>query len=111
MKRNIVFNKYYRNLRENVFDKLEIQEFLEVYTKFKRLKLQYRLLKVAEYLEKRKMPIIDVPIFSFITKLADFFRWKLYDLLMLLINGRQFNLFGVTIFCGRQRKWKNNGNS
>ncbi len=111
MKRNIILNKYYRNLRENVFDKLEIQEFLEVYTKFKRLKLQYRLLKVAEFLEQRKIRIIDVPIFRFITKLADFFRWKMYDLLMLIINGRQFNLFGVTIFCGRQRKWKNNGNS
>lgn len=36
-------------------------------------------------------------------------RWELYDLLMFLINGRQFNLFGVTIFCGRQGSGKTIG--
>lgn len=109
MKKNVVFNKYYRNLRENVFEKLEIQEFAEVYIKFKKLKFQYKLLKIAELLEKLQIPIIDVPIIGFFIKLLDFIRWKIYDFLMLLINGKQFNLFGVTIFCGRQGSGKTIG--
>ncbi len=103
MKKNIVFNKYYKNLRENIFNDLEIQEFLSIYTKFKRLNTQYKLLQIANGIEKLTIPIIEIPIIYFITKLLDFIRWKIYDLLMFLINGRQFNLFGVTIFCGRQR--------
>ena len=45
MNKNIIFNKYYRNLRNNIFDKLEFNEFMEVYAKFKRLNFQYNLLK------------------------------------------------------------------
>lgn len=66
-------------------------------------------MKLAEVLEKITIPTIDVPIFSFFIKLIDFIRWKIYDFLMLLINGRQFNLFGVTIFCGRQGSGKTIG--
>ena len=103
--KNIVFNKYYRRLRKGTFKDLEISKFMEVYTVFKRLKMQYRFLQIANFLEKTYIPVIEIPIFRFLSKLLDFIKWKLHDLFMLLINGRTFNLFGVTIFCGRQRFW------
>lgn len=102
MNKNIVFNKYYRNLRTNVFDRLEFSEFMEVYAKFKRLNFQYKLLQICKRIELYKIPVVEIPIIRFFSKLLDFFRWKLYDLLMLIINGRKFNLYGLTIFCGRQ---------
>lgn len=105
MNKNIVFNKYYRHLRTNVFDRLELNEFIEVYAKFKRLNYQYKLLQICKKLELYKIPIIEFPILRFFSKLLDFLRWKFYDFLMLLINGRKFNLYGLTIFCGRQRWW------
>lgn len=83
--KNIVFNKYYKHLRKD-FSNLQIQEFLDVYTKAKRLKFQYKLLKMAEFFEKIEIPKIEVAIFKFIFKLIDFIRWKLYDLFMLVIN-------------------------
>ena len=109
MKKNIVFNKYYRRLRRDVFPDLPLNEFKEVYANFKRLRIQYKLLKIANFLERRNIPKVEVLILKFLFKLLDFIRWKLYDLLMLLINGRQFNLFGVTIFCGRQGSGKTIG--
>lgn len=33
--KNVVLNKYYRNLRKNVFYDLPIEEFTEVFSKFK----------------------------------------------------------------------------
>jgi len=95
MKKNIIFNKYYRYLRNNVFQDLEISEFIEVYTKFKRLSVQYKLLRFANFLERLNIPKVEVFLFRFIFKLIDFIRWKIYDLCILLINGRTFNLFGV----------------
>lgn len=102
MSKNIVFNKYYRNLRTNVFDRLEFNDFMEVYAKFKRLNFQYKLLQICKELELYKIPVIEFPVLRFLSKFLDFLRWKLYDLLMLIINGRKFNLYGLTIFCGRQ---------
>lgn len=102
MKNNIVLNKYYRNLRKNVFSDVDINEFMDIWLKFKRLKFQYRLLKIAEKLESIDVKVIEIPIFRFISKFLDFIRWKVYDLLMLIINGRKFNLYGLTVFCGRQ---------
>ena len=32
MKKNMIFNKYYRHLRNNVFPDLPLNEFIEVYT-------------------------------------------------------------------------------
>ena len=110
MRKNIVLNKYYRHLRKNVFSNIDIDEFMEIWIKFKRLKLQYRLLKIAEKIEGIELKVIEIPILKFISKLVDFIRWKIYDLLMLIINGRQFELYGLTVFCGRQRWWKNNFN-
>lgn len=100
--KNIVLNKYYRNLRDNVFDRLEFNEFMEVYSKFKRLNFQYKLLLICKKIEKYSIPVIEFPIFRFLSKLLDFFRWNLYDFFMFLINGRKFDLYGLTIFCGRQ---------
>lgn len=73
MKRNLIFNKYYRNLREGTFKKLEIQEFMEVYIKFKRLRIQYKLLKIAECLEKITFPTLDVPIIRIFYKVIGFY--------------------------------------
>ena len=109
MKRNIILNKYYKKLRNNIFNDLEINEFIEIYTKFKRLKIQYKFLQIANFLEKINIPILEIPIFRFFMKLINFIRWKLYDLFIFLINGRTFNLFGVTIFCGRQGSGKTIG--
>ncbi len=106
MKGNINLNKYYKKLRLEIFKDLSISEFIEIYTRFKRLKMQYKFLKIANYLEQIKIPNIEVPIIRFTLKLINFIRWKIYDLLMLLINGRTFNLFGVSIFCGRQGSGK-----
>lgn len=109
--KNIILNKYYRNLRKNVFPDLEIDEFLELYTKYKKLSTQYKLLKVCCLLEKVKIKKIEIPIFRFITMFIDFIRWKIYDVFISIINGKTFNLYGVTCFCGRQRKWENNRSS
>jgi len=103
MSKNIVFNKYYRNLRNNVFDKLEFSEFMEVHSKFKKLNFQYKLLQICKKLESYTIPVIEIPILRFLSKFLDFLRWKFYDVLMLIINGRKFDLYGLTIFCGRQR--------
>lgn len=100
--KNIVFNKYYRHLHTNVFDKLEFSEFMELYSKFKKLSFQYRLLQICKIIEKWNIPVIEIPIFRFFSKFIDFLRWKIYDFLMLIINGRKFDLYGLTIFCGRQ---------
>ena len=42
MSKNIVFNKYYKKLRNNVFNDIDINEFMEIWTKFKRLKFQMK---------------------------------------------------------------------
>lgn len=107
MRKNIVLNRYYSKLRKNVFSDLEISEFMNVWAKFKKLKFQYRLLKIAEKLQNFNVGIIEIPILRFLCKLLDFIRWKIYDLLMLIINGRKFELYGLTVFCGRQR-WRKN---
>ena len=111
MKKNIVLNKCYRNLRTNIFSDLDLQEFAEVYIKFKKLKFQYKLLKICEKLEKISVPVIEIPILRFFSKFIDFMRWKIYDIIMLCINGKSFSLYGVTCFCGRQRRRENYWNS
>lgn len=105
MRKNIVLNRYYSNLRKNIFNDIDISEFMNIYAKFKKLKFQYRLLRIAEKLQKINIPVIEIPILKFLSKLLDFIRWKIYDLLMLIINGRKFELYGLTVFCGRQR-WR-----
>ena len=49
-KRNKIYNKYYRNLRENVFSDLELSDFLEVFSKFQRLKMQFLLIIILRML-------------------------------------------------------------
>ena len=100
--KNIVFNKYYKKLRNDIFYHLGIDEFIKVYSIYKRLSFQYRLLQIHNKLAKIQMNVIEIPILRFASKLIDFIRWKICDLIMLIINGKTFNLYGVTIFCGRQ---------
>lgn len=107
--KNIVLNKYYKNLRNDVFSELPIEEFIEVYTKYKKFKIQYKLLKICCVLEKINIKKIEIPILRFVTMLLDFIRWKIYDFLIFLINGRTFNLYGVTCYCGRQGSGKTIG--
>lgn len=103
-----IFNKYYRNLR-SYFSDIEMKEFMEIWNKFTRLHMQYEFLKIANFFERLNIKIIDLPILKFLTMFIDFLRWKIYDFLLALINGRKFNLYGVTCYCGRQRFWKDDG--
>lgn len=102
MKKNQVLNKYYRNLRENVFSDLPIEEFMEVYYKFKKLRVDYHLLKICNFIERIKIPRIELPILRFFSMLIDLIRWGIYDLIYLIINGKVFKPYGLTVFCGRQ---------
>lgn len=103
-----VFNKYYKGLR-SYFARLEMKEFAEIWQKFCKLSMQYKFLKMANFLEKINIKKSEIPILKFITMLLDFIRWKIYDFLILLINGRTFNLYGVTCYCGRQGSGKTIG--
>lgn len=94
-----IFNKYYRYLRSNVFNDLSTNEFLDVYANFNRLAKQYKLLKICNRLENINIKIIPFPILRFLSMLLDFLRWKLYDIFMSFIIGREFDFFGVTMFC------------
>lgn len=100
--RNITLNKYYRNLRKNVFSDLSIEEFTEVFCKFKKLKFDYKLLQICKKIEKIKIPRIEIPILRFFSMLIDLIRWLVYDLLWTIINGRVFKPYGLTCFVGRQ---------
>lgn len=103
--KNIILNKYYRKLRKNVFQDLSIDEFMEVFKKFKKLKFDYRLLTICNYIEKIKIPRIEIPILRFLSMILDLIRWLIYDLLFTLINGKIFKPYGLTVFCGRQGRW------
>lgn len=100
--KNITLNKYYRHLRNDVFQNLSIEEFSEVFEKFKKLKFDYKLLQICNKIEKIKIPRIEVPIFRFISMFIDFIRWLVYDLLWTIINGKIFKPYGLTCFVGRQ---------
>lgn len=100
--KNIVLNKYYRNLRKNVFYDLPIEEFTEVFCKFKKLKFDYKLLQICKKLENINIPRIEIPIFRFFSMLLDLFRWLVYDILWTIINGKVFKPYGLTCFVGRQ---------
>lgn len=100
--KNITLNKYYRHLRNDVFQNLSIEEFSEVFEKFKKLKFDYKLLQICNKIEKIKIPRIEVPIFRFISMFVDFIRWLVYDLFWTIINGKIFKPYGLTCFVGRQ---------
>jgi len=82
---------------------------MQVWTNYKRLNIQYKLLKLATVLERIEIPKIEIPLLRFISMLIDFLHWKAYDLIIALINGRAFNLYGVTCYCGRQGSGKTIG--
>ena len=100
--KNITLNKYYRHLRNDVFQNLSIEEFSEVFEKFKKLKFDYKLLQICNKIEKIHIPRIEMPILRFLSMFIDFTRWLVYDLLWTIINGRIFKPYGLTCFVGRQ---------
>ena len=102
MSKNIIFNKYYRHLRKDIFSELSVDDFAEVFEKFKKLKFDYKLLKICNKIEKIKIPRIEFPILRFISMLVDLLRWLVYDLLYTIINGKVFKPYGLTCFVGRQ---------
>ena len=101
-KKDISLNKYYRNLRKYVFSDLPLEEFVEIFEKFKKLKFDYRLLQVCNKIEKINIPRIEIPILRFFSMLMDLIRWLVYDLLWTIINGKVFKPYGLTCFVGRQ---------
>lgn len=76
---------------------------------YKKLEFQYKLLKIACFIETLKIPLIEIPMLKFFSMFLDFIRWKIYDLIMQIIKGKQFDLFGVTCYCGRQGSGKTIG--
>lgn len=96
-----VLNKYYRNLRKRYIN-MSIEDFNELYRLYIRLSKEYKILKIVNKLKSINIKYFNFPIFKFCGLFLDFVRWKIVDFLMLLINGKDFNLYGVTIFCGRQ---------
>ena len=90
--KNIILNKYYKKLRKNVFPNLSIDEFMEVFKKFKKLKFDYRLLTICNFIEKIKIPRIEIPILRFLSMCLDMIRWFIYDILFAIINGKIFAL-------------------
>ena len=88
------------------FDDLNEFEFSYIWDNYKRLAKQYKILSLANRLENIHIKYINIPILQFFSKLVDFLRWKLVDLCYYLIIGKQFNLYGVTMFCGRQGSGK-----
>lgn len=102
MSKNMIFNKYYRHLRKDIFSELSVDDFAEVFEKFKKLKFDYKLLKICNKIEKIKIPRIEFPILRFISMLVDLLRWLVYDLFYTIINGKVFKPFGLTCFVGRQ---------
>ena len=106
-KKDVTLNKYYKHLRKDIFSNLSIEEFIEVFEKFKKLKFDYRLLKICNKIEKIKIPRIEIPILRFFSMLLDLIRWLVYDLLWTIINGKVFKPYGLTCFVGRQGRWKN----
>ncbi len=102
LKKDITINKYYKSLRKNVFEDLPIEEFVEVFTKFKKLKFDYKLLQICKKIERIHIPRIEVPILRFFSMLIDLIRWLVYDLLWTIINGKVFKPYGLTCFVGRQ---------
>jgi len=101
-KKDITLNKYYKNLRKNVFEDIPIEEYMEVFRKFKKLKFDYKLLQICRKIERIKVPRIEIPILRFFSMLLDFIRWLIYDLLWTIINGKVFKPYGLTCFVGRQ---------
>lgn len=97
-------NKY--NFIRNEFSYLNDFEFSFVWDNYKRLSKHFKILQIANHLKSININYSNFPFFHFISKLIDFLRWKFVDFCYLLINGKQFNLYGVTIFCGRQGSGK-----
>ncbi len=102
LKRDITMNKYYKQLRKDIFYDLSLEEFIDTFEKFKKLKFDYKLLQICKKIEKINIPRIEIPILRFFVMLLDLIRWLIYDLLWTIINGKVFKPYGLTCFVGRQ---------
>lgn len=102
LKRDITMNKYYKHLRKDIFCDLSLEEFIETFEKFKKLKFDYKLLQICKKIERINIPRIEIPILRFFVMLLDLIRWLIYDLLWTIINGKVFKPYGLTCFVGRQ---------
>lgn len=106
---NLRFKSYeYKNLRKQ-YSNYEEFHFLDIWELHKKFKRHNKIFKLASKIENINMPYIDIFLIRFFCKLFDFLRWKFYDFLILLIQGYQFNLFGVTCYCGKQGSGKTIG--
>lgn len=106
-KKDITLNKYYKHLRKEIFSKLSIEEFVEVWNRFKKLKFDYKLLQICKKIERIKIPRIEIPIFRFFSMLIDLIRWLVYDLLYTIINGKVFKPYRSYLFRWSSGWWKN----
>lgn len=97
--------KKYDFLRSEFVD-LNDFEFSYIWDNYKRLSKQYKIFSFANRLKIKNIKYFNIPILHFFSKFVDFLRWKLVDLCYYLIIGKQFNLYGVTMFCGRQGSGK-----
>ena len=109
MKHEILKDKELMKIRQNIIEQLTEDETIEICEKYKKLKKQYMLLKISKKFERIKIPKIDIIFLRFITMFLDFIHWKIYDLIILLIQGKKFNFYGVTCFCGKQGSGKTIG--
>ena len=106
---NLRFKSFdYKYLRKQYSD-LEEFHFLDIWEMNKRFNLQNKIFQFAKKIENIKIPYIDIFLIRFFCKLIDFLHWKIYDFLIFLIQGYQFNLFGVTCYCGKQGSGKTIG--
>lgn len=101
MSRNVTKNRTFRKLRQN-FQDLEISDFVNVFENYCRLKKQYKIMQICKFIEKINIPVVPIPILRFFSMLLDFIRWVIYDILITIVNGKNFSLYGLTIYCGRQ---------
>lgn len=109
MKHELLKNKELMKIRKDITKFLTEEETEEICDKYLNLKKQYKLLQIAKRLEHVKIPKIDIFFLRFITMFLDFLHWKIYDFIILLIEGKKFNFYGVTCFCGKQGSGKTIG--
>lgn len=108
MKHNFCKKKEYVKLRLE-YSGMELEEFEEIADKYHRLKIQFYAYKFADKLASFNIPKIEIIFLRFLSMLIDFIRWKIYDIIILLIEGKKFSLYGVSCYCGRQGSGKTIG--
>lgn len=109
MRRDLMNDRDFKKVRLDIYTDFSEEDCQELYSKLIKLRRQYKLFKISKFIENIYIPVINIFFIHFIFMLLDFLRWKFYDLLIFLINGKKFNFFGVSCFCGRQGSGKTIG--